>query len=253
MRKAMAYKIVSVEDDPQIAELLQFVLQHDNLKVDFAHDGVTGLKLIRRIQPDLILLDVMLPEMNGWQVYDAIRADERLRPIPVIMVSVLSEIRERKEAFAASTIDSYFTKPFDTRRLRGEIEQMLGATLWDMPPLPPVRPASEGDGLISPVLTDLFQAGTPGESQGVAQKSETQKAEAQQGAAQQGAAQNDKTQKNNVPEDLDDTQPALPLRPMRPSRPARRTDPGEGPKADRKADNAQADPAAQQGESSGDT
>ena len=160
----MAYTIVSVENDPQTAELLQIVLRRNELQVHFAHDGVSGLKLIRAIQPDLILLDVMLPEMNGWEIYDAIRADSALQQTPVIMVSVIAEVRERKQAFTSSEIDSYFTKPFDIRLLRVEIERVLDVTLWNMPDLPPRRDAGATEEYfpaVDPSALDDTQPMTP--------------------------------------------------------------------------------------------
>lgn len=129
----MAYQVVAIEDDAPVAELLEFVLQHDAISVLTAHDGVTGLELIRSVKPDLVLLDVMIPDIDGWQVYDAMRADAALSATPVIMISVLPENPARRRTFAQSEIDTYYTKPFDARRLRGEIERMLGVTLWHMP------------------------------------------------------------------------------------------------------------------------
>ncbi|MBN1565115.1 MAG: response regulator [Anaerolineae bacterium] len=229
----MAYKIVSVEDDAQIAELLQFVLQHDDLKVHFAHDGVTGLKLIRSMRPDLILLDVMLPELSGWEIYDTIRAEEALRQVPVIMVSVMAENRDRKAVFAHSPIDSYFTKPFDTRRLRVEIERMLGVRLWDMPPVRSVSTTEDSVPPVDPaVLADLFHTTVQ-----IVPPPEIPPSPA---VAPPAAA------------DLDDTQPALPLRPMQPARPAKRQEhPGSDPVDP--TDHAPADSTAQHGEASADT
>jgi DNA-binding response OmpR family regulator len=139
----MAYQVITVEDDAPVAELLAFVLQHDAISVFTAHDGVTGLEMIRSIEPDLVLLDVMIPDMDGWQVYDAMRADAALSATPVIMVSVVPEDPERARVFARSDIDTYFAKPFDARLLRGEIERMLGVTLWDMPNLSRVWDATQ--------------------------------------------------------------------------------------------------------------
>ena len=120
----MAYKVVSVEDDSQIAELMCLVLSHAEIEVFTAHDGPEGLALIRSAKPDLVILDVMMPEMNGWAVFDTIRADEDLKTTPVIMVSVMPETSKRKREFAQSAIDCYFTKPFDPAEVLIKLKQM---------------------------------------------------------------------------------------------------------------------------------
>jgi DNA-binding response OmpR family regulator len=140
----MAHKVVVVEDEPQVVELLRLILRHAEVEVFTALDGRTGLELIRRVKPDLVMLDIGMPNMNGWDVYDAMRTDAELRFIPVIIESVLPERFERKMTFIESPIDFYFTKPFDTTRLRREVGRMLGnEDMWPPPkprslrPLPP--------------------------------------------------------------------------------------------------------------------
>jgi DNA-binding response OmpR family regulator len=130
----MAHKVVVVEDEPQVVELLRLILRHAEVEVFTALDGRTGLELIRRVKPDLVMLDIGMPNMNGWDVYDAMRTDAELKFIPVIIESVLPERPERKLTFAESPIDFYFTKPFDTTRLRREVGRMLGnEEMWPLP------------------------------------------------------------------------------------------------------------------------
>lgn len=131
----MVFKVVSVEDEPEIAELLRIVLGNPEIEVHTADNGRDGLALVRSLKPDLVVLDVMMPGgMNGWDIYDAIRTSPDTHKIPVIMLSVLREKAERRQAFAGSEIDLYMTKPFDTLRLRKEVERMLGkGGLWQTP------------------------------------------------------------------------------------------------------------------------
>jgi two-component system response regulator VicR len=139
----MAHKVVVVEDEPQVVELLRLILRHAEIEVFTALDGKTGLELIRQIKPDLVLLDIMMPNMNGWDVYDAMRTDAELKFIPVIVESVLPERFDRKMTFTESPIDFYFTKPFDTTRLRREVGRMLGNEgMWPPPKPRPPRPLS---------------------------------------------------------------------------------------------------------------
>ncbi len=135
----MVYKVVVIEDEPQVAELLGLILRHAEIEVFTALDGKSGLTMIREMLPHLILLDIMMPQMNGWDVFTAVRSDPALKQIPIIIESVLPERPERKVDFANSDIDYYFTKPFDTMRLRREVARMLGRDqLW---PPPKPRPA----------------------------------------------------------------------------------------------------------------
>ncbi|NLX10642.1 MAG: response regulator [Chloroflexi bacterium] len=135
----MVCHVVAIEDEPEIAELLRIVLASPEIKLHTADNGTEGLALIRAVRPNLVMLDIMLPgQMNGWQVYDAMRADETIRQTPAIMLSVLREEPARHRAFADSAIDVYVTKPFDTLGLRREIERLLKRPgLWS-PPRPAV-------------------------------------------------------------------------------------------------------------------
>ncbi|MBP8972450.1 MAG: response regulator [Anaerolineae bacterium] len=125
------YSVVMVDDHREISQLLGIVLRHPALDLHMAEDGCEGLRLIRQIQPDLVMLDVMMPGMSGWEVYDAVRADPDLGETPIIILTVVPEQAERRHCFADSARDLYVTKPFDTLTLRREIERMLGGvSLW---------------------------------------------------------------------------------------------------------------------------
>jgi CheY-like chemotaxis protein len=173
----MVRKVISIEDEPEIAELLRVVLFSPEIELHSADNGLEGLTLIRDIKPDLVVLDIMLPGgMSGWDVYDMIRADDSLKTTPIIMLSVMREEPERRRTFTGSEIDLYVTKPFDTLRLRREVERMVNQTgLWK-PPAPPVAHAFglEGDKLLRlPPDQPVMLAGasiihTPGQTNGSA-------------------------------------------------------------------------------------
>ncbi len=127
----MAWQIVSIDDLEEVSELIRLTLNHPDLTLHQAANGPSGLALIRDLKPDLVILDLMLPDMSGWEIYDTIRADEALSSIPIIILSVLSEKRAPHENFGQSEIDCYVTKPFDVRQFRGHIKRMLNAPmLW---------------------------------------------------------------------------------------------------------------------------
>jgi CheY-like chemotaxis protein len=125
--------ILTIEDEPEIADLLGFLLEASQLAVTKCDNGVEGLELVRRLKPDLVIMDVMLPQMGGWQVYDEVRKDEQLKHIPIIMLSVAYQDFERRRAFRGSSIDFYMTKPFDALSLRRKVQEILGFEIWPQP------------------------------------------------------------------------------------------------------------------------
>lgn len=123
--------VVAIEDEPAIAELLTFVLDAPALKVVHCHDGREGLETIKNLSPDLVIMDVMLPSLNGWQIYEMVRSDDKVKQVPILILSVTGQEFERQVAFRNSKIDYYMNKPFDARALRRLVEEILGLQLWE--------------------------------------------------------------------------------------------------------------------------
>ena len=117
----MAVSVLVVEDDRNIAELLQMYLEKEGYAVTIAGDGGLGLEKFRAIKPDLVLLDLMMPVMDGWAVCKAIRAEGNT---PVIMLTAKSETDD-KIAGLKSGADDYITKPFEMREVLARIEAVL--------------------------------------------------------------------------------------------------------------------------------
>ena len=117
----MAISVLVVEDDRNIAELLQMYLEKEGYAVTLASDGGQGLSKFRAIKPDLVLLDVMMPLMDGWAVCKAIRAEGKT---PVIMLTAKSETDD-KVAGLKSGADDYITKPFEMKEVLARIEAVL--------------------------------------------------------------------------------------------------------------------------------
>ncbi len=122
--------IVTIEDEPSIAELLNFVLDAPQLHVTPCYDGTDGLDAVRRLHPSLVIIDVKLPDMSGWQVFDTIRADKSLSQIPIIVLSVTGPESERRHLLRGSSIDFVMNKPFAPRALRRSVEKILGLQIW---------------------------------------------------------------------------------------------------------------------------
>ena len=117
----MAISVLVVEDDRNIAELLQMYLEKEGYAVTTAFDGGQGLAKFRAINPDLVLLDVMMPVMDGWSVCKAIRADSKT---PIIMLTAKGETEDKVTGLRAGA-DDYITKPFEMKEVLARIEAVL--------------------------------------------------------------------------------------------------------------------------------
>ncbi|MGJ8695501.1 MAG: response regulator transcription factor [Verrucomicrobiaceae bacterium] len=108
--------ILIVEDEVDIAELISFNLQREGFGVDIAHDGAEGLKIALKSQPDLVILDLMLPRLDGYQVLKEMQRDTRTHAIPVLMLTAKSQIEDRILGLEKGA-DDYLTKPFSPKEL----------------------------------------------------------------------------------------------------------------------------------------
>ncbi len=117
----MAISVLIVEDDPHIQDLLQIYLEKGGFAVTLANDGGQGLEKFRSIKPDLVLLDVMMPVMDGWAVCKAIRQNSNT---PVIMLTAKGETDDKVMGLKTGA-DDYITKPFEMKELLARIEAVL--------------------------------------------------------------------------------------------------------------------------------
>ena len=117
----MAIKILIVEDDNNIADLLRLYLEKERYEVAIASDGGKGVDQFHRFHPDLVLLDLMLPVMDGWSVCRAIRAESKT---PIIMLTAKGELDD-KVAGLKQGADDYITKPFEMQEVLARIEAVL--------------------------------------------------------------------------------------------------------------------------------
>ncbi len=120
----MAVKVLLVEDDRNISELLQLYLEKEGYAVATAADGRQGLEHFRTFNPDLVLLDVMMPVMNGWDTCRAIRAESQT---PIIMLTAKSETDDKVMGLKAGA-DDYITKPFEMKEVLARMEAILRRT-----------------------------------------------------------------------------------------------------------------------------
>jgi len=117
-------KILIVEDEVDIAELIAFNLKRAGYEVMMAHDGAEGLQLILLEQPDLVVLDLMLPSMDGFQILKEMQRDARSSATPVMMLTAKGQIDDRIRGLEAG-VDDYLTKPFSPKELLLRVQAIL--------------------------------------------------------------------------------------------------------------------------------
>lgn len=120
----MRKNILIVEDEKDIIEVLRYYLEKENYRVHVAQDGFQALELASKIIPNLILLDLMLPRLDGIETCRRLKADERLRDIPVIMVTAKAEEADKIKGLEIGA-DDYVTKPFSAKELVARVKAHL--------------------------------------------------------------------------------------------------------------------------------
>ena len=118
-------KVVCIEDELEMIELVKLILGRNKFEVTGAVGGHEGLDKIAEIQPDLVLLDLMMPEMDGWEVYQKMKASEEMRDIPVIVVTAKAQSIDRVLGLHIARVDDYITKPFGPQELLDSVERVI--------------------------------------------------------------------------------------------------------------------------------
>ena len=117
-------RILIVEDDRDNLGLIRFILERADYEVLEAHTGLEGLKLARDEVPDLVLLDLAMPELDGWTVAKKLKADPHTQKIPIVALTVRTLSEDRKRALAAGC-DGYMTKPMNVSSFAEEIASFI--------------------------------------------------------------------------------------------------------------------------------
>ncbi len=124
MGEEKKYKILVVDDEPDVLSLLNLMLDSQGYQVISASDGQEALEKARGQAPDLILLDVMLPRLDGYKVARMLKFDENFRHIPIIMLTAKVQEKDRQTGLEMG-VDDYITKPFDTGALLEKVKAIL--------------------------------------------------------------------------------------------------------------------------------
>ncbi|MGQ9475027.1 MAG: LytR/AlgR family response regulator transcription factor [Actinomycetota bacterium] len=117
-------RILLIEDDPAISNVVDLNLRLDNYDVFLASDGEEGLRMVEEVHPDLIILDVMMPKLDGWQVLMQLKGDPRTRDIPVIMLTAIDDERSKVIGLRGGA-DDYVSKPFSPLELAARVKVIL--------------------------------------------------------------------------------------------------------------------------------
>ncbi|HLF02592.1 MAG TPA: response regulator [Anaerolineales bacterium] len=118
-------KVICVEDDPGMIDLITLILARRGYDVLGASGGRQGLEMIDREKPAIVLLDLMMPDMDGWEVYQQMKASETMKNIPVIVITAKAQSIDKVLGLHIAKVDDYVTKPFSPQDLLDSIERIL--------------------------------------------------------------------------------------------------------------------------------
>ena len=119
------YQIIYIEDDADMVQLVKVVLADDRYRIHGALDGESGLKMVQEDPPDLVLLDLMLPDLSGWAIDKALNEARLLETIPVIVITAQNAPIDRVLGEHIAKVQVYITKPFSPNDLREAVKETL--------------------------------------------------------------------------------------------------------------------------------
>lgn len=119
-------RAVYIEDEPEMIDLVKLILEARGFQVTGAEGGRSGVKTVRDMIPDVILLDLMMPDMDGWEVYHQLKADEATKNIPVIVITAKAQNIDKVLALLIAKVEDYISKPFTPQELVDSLAKVLG-------------------------------------------------------------------------------------------------------------------------------
>jgi two-component system phosphate regulon response regulator PhoB len=122
--KTQAYRILIVDDEPDVTELIKYKLEQEGYRCEVLNEPLKFVGRAREFQPDLILLDIMMPDLNGMQLCHIAKADSVMKQIPIIFLTARNEAEDRVKGLEAGA-DDYVSKPFNTRELLLRVDKVL--------------------------------------------------------------------------------------------------------------------------------
>ena len=125
MTKKTTKVILCIEDEQEMIDLMRLILTRRGYEIRGAFGGKNGLEMIRKDHPDLVLLDLMMPEMDGWEVYQQMKADDATKNIPVIVVTAKAQSIDKVLGLHIAKVDDYIAKPFSPQELLTSVDNVL--------------------------------------------------------------------------------------------------------------------------------
>ncbi len=129
MNDANVRRILCIEDESEMIDLIRLILSRRGFDVKGAAGGREGLRMVKEELPDLVLLDLMMPDMDGWEVYQQMKADESTRQIPVIVITAKAQSIDKVLGLHIAKVDDYIAKPFSPQDLLKSVEKVLAKTI----------------------------------------------------------------------------------------------------------------------------
>jgi len=120
-----AKQVIYIEDEQEMIDLVSLILSRKGYVVTGAIGGRDGLDMVRQKRPDLVLLDLMMPDMDGWEVFQQMKADEKLRQIPVIVITAKAQSIDKVLGLHIAKVDDYISKPFSPQDLLESVEKVF--------------------------------------------------------------------------------------------------------------------------------
>ncbi len=117
--------ILCIEDEPEMIDLIRLILSRRGFEVEGAAGGKEGLEKVRQNPPDLVLLDLMMPDMDGWEVYQQMKATEKTKNIPVIVVTAKAQSIDKVLGLHIAKVDDYISKPFSPQELLNSVDKVF--------------------------------------------------------------------------------------------------------------------------------
>ncbi|MCS6872159.1 MAG: response regulator [Anaerolineae bacterium] len=118
-------RIVCIEDDQKTIDLVRLILRREGFEVIGVTNGRDGLAAIEQTRPQLVLLDLMMPDMDGWEVYQTMRANDHMKHIPVIVLTAKAQSIDKVLGLHIAKVDDYITKPFSPAELVQSVRKVL--------------------------------------------------------------------------------------------------------------------------------
>jgi DNA-binding response OmpR family regulator len=118
-------RVVWIEDDPELLRLGQLVLTHKGYDVVTVNDSREGFGVVQREKPDIVILDLMMPDVDGWAIYNQIKATPELKGTPVIVVTAKAQAADKAMALHLAKVDGYLTKPYEQSQLLDMLNQVI--------------------------------------------------------------------------------------------------------------------------------